>query len=86
MKPKSWTECPLIILESILWDVELDYDPYESSKAETIHRITNSTWDLRNERILNRFWDRFSESEFRSRLLSVKQNLERQLENLNTYL
>lgn len=43
MKPKSWTECPLIILESILWDVELDYDPYESSKAETIHRITNST-------------------------------------------
>lgn len=88
MKPKSWEECPSVILEDLLWDVELDYDSYESSKAEVIHEIicNANCVSRRNEFILNEFWDHFTESAFRHRLLNVKQQLEWQLENLNTYL
>lgn len=41
MKPTEmkFDELPCSVQESLLWDMELDYDGYESSKAETIHTI-----------------------------------------------
>ena len=88
MKPKSWRECPSIIFESILWDVDLDYDSYESSKAETIHNISCNVdcVCVRNESILNEFWEQLTEEDFQCRLLNAKKHLERQLDSLKTYL
>lgn len=39
MKPASFFDLPGSLQESLLWDMELDYDSYESSKAEKIHEI-----------------------------------------------
>lgn len=88
MKPKSWKECPGVVLESLLWDLELEYDIYESSKAETIHHITCNSDDISsyNEELIRDYWDNMTASDFRHRLLNVKQHLEWQLENVKAYL
>lgn len=40
-RPEKWYQLPYVLRECILWNVELDYDSYESSQAETIHDLMN---------------------------------------------
>lgn len=88
MKPKDWKECPNAILEPLLWDLDLDYDHYESSKAEVIHQITcnaDSASDY-NRGLIKGIWDKMSEIEFIRRATNAKESLERQLENVKSFL
>jgi hypothetical protein len=75
MKPKTWRECPYDVLEGILWDCDLEYDSYESSKAERIHEIQNGTIYEDNERIVNTAWSMLSEEDFRQRCKNVYESL-----------
>lgn len=87
MKPKDWKECPNAILEPLLWDLDLDYDHYESSKAEVIHQITcnaDSANDY-NRGLIKGRWDHMTETEFQHRLASAMNYLKSQLQNLETY-
>jgi len=76
-KPKSWNELPSQLLEDILWDIEdLDYCPYDSSKAECINDILNESITDTNKKIVNAYWQGLSNERFevyvRNRLESAK--------------
>ena len=80
MKPKTWQECPHTVLESILWECDLDYDSYEGSKEETIHSIHNGSIDDTNKRIVDTAWSFISENDFRLCCQVAIQFLQRELE------
>ena len=67
MKPKTWKECPHIVLEKLLENIELEYCRYESSSVETICEIldySNSSAANYNKFILERMWDRLTDEDF----------------------
>lgn len=65
MKPSKWQDCPSEILEDILSNIDLEYDHYESSKAEEIHIILNSRLSNRiNEYLLEDYWNKLTEIQF----------------------
>ena len=39
IKPDSFLDLPACLQERFLWECDLDYCPYESSKAEEVHSI-----------------------------------------------
>lgn len=51
-KPAKFSDLPYALQESLLWDMELDYDSYESSKAEAVHSISCGNASSRNEYII----------------------------------
>lgn len=68
MKPLYWQECPRSILEDFLWELELDYDPYEGSKAEVVHdALCGAGLSDTNEKIINACWRMLSEELFHDR-------------------
>ena len=63
MKPTEmkFNELPCSVQESLLWDMELEYDGYESSKAECIHMILcGSDCSSTNESIIKNYWKALS--------------------------
>lgn len=65
MKPESWTSIPSKLLETILWDIDsLDYEPYESSKAECINDTTNENVSDINRKIIDAYWKALSNEQF----------------------
>ena len=47
--------------DAMLWDMELEYDGYESSKAETIHMILcGSNCSSTNDLIIKNYWEALS--------------------------
>ena len=68
-KPKTWNQLPTRLLEEILWDIEdLDYEPYESNKAECIHNILNEGITDTNKKIVNAYWQALSDESFISKV------------------
>lgn len=52
----SFDDLPSTLQERLLWDMELDYCSYESSKAVTIHDImTGSTFSSTNQAIVTNY-------------------------------
>jgi hypothetical protein len=52
---------PDSVRESLLWDMELDYDGYESSKADTIYGILFSgNCSATNDLIINNYYKALS--------------------------
>jgi len=52
----TFDQLPASIQERLLWDMELDYDSYESSNADTIHSIlVGSTFSERNQQIVRNY-------------------------------
>lgn len=88
MKPKNWMSSPTVILETLLWDLELDYDHYESSKPETIHYILSNPDSVStyNKGLISGHWNAMSEIEFQRRVKNEMDKLKNQIENLETYL
>jgi hypothetical protein len=82
MKPTTWEEVPHSLLHNLLWDMDLDYDPYESSKAEAIDNIVNGIISQINEGVIKSYWNGLSEKDFQSKVKSTKEELIRQLELL----
>ena len=60
-KLEKWESLPGRLLNSILWDIDsLDYDPYESSKAECIDNISNGIISDTNQKIIDAYWKALS--------------------------
>jgi hypothetical protein len=60
MKP-DFNDLPWSIQERLLWEMELDYNNYESSKAETIHEISNGYVYSPNDLIIKNYYKAISE-------------------------
>ena len=76
MKPTEmkFNELPCSVQESLLWDMELEYDGYESSKAETIHTILcGSHCSSTNELIIKNYMLALSKEALRDRLAALTQ-------------
>lgn len=86
MKPESWKHLPGPILEQFLWDCELEYDSYESSKAERVHSILNGSIYEDNQRIVDTAWKFMSEDSFRIRCENARNSLKSQLEEIQELL
>ena len=74
MKPTEmkFSELPCSVQESLLWDMELEYDGYESSKAETIHTILcGSHCSSTNELIIKNYMLALSKEVLRDRLAAL---------------
>ena len=65
-KPDNWKVLPANLLEEILWEVDLDYDPYESSMAEKVHDIICDNVSCENQRLIDHYWDHLTEERFES--------------------
>ena len=65
-KPDNWMVLPANLLESILWEVDLDYDPYESSMAEKVHDIICENVSDTNQRMIDAYWENLTEERFES--------------------
>jgi hypothetical protein len=79
MKPASWENLPLSVREQFLWDCELEYDSYDSGKAECIHEILNGVINDENQRIVDMAWKSMSPETFRLRLEQARDTVKEQL-------
>lgn len=86
MKPDSWQQCPFDVLEQFLAldNIELDYDPYESSRIEVIESILWNTDSVSatNKYRLDTAWKRMTDEEFKR----LVQDRIRSLEERAAYL
>ncbi len=84
MKPTKWQDCPDALLNRFLWECELEYDPYESSKAEAIHSIECDPGSMssENSRIIRTAWSFLSEDTFSAWVKQGIESLEIQLTEL----
>ena len=73
MKPTEmkFNELPWSVQESLLWDMELEYDGYESSKAECIHQILCGNCTTTNELIIKNYMLALSKEVLRDRLAAL---------------
>lgn len=79
MKPNTWRDCHILFLERLLWDCELDYEPYESSKESTIHGILCGTISSINEKIVSTAFHIMSEEDYAHRVKVLCDYLEQSL-------
>ena len=86
MKPQSFFDLPDVLIESFLWDMELEYDPYEGSKAETIHSILYNPPSSNNEYAVSNYWKALSEESFQMRVKSIKESLENELKAVSSLI
>lgn len=57
MTKPDFFSLPGDIIENMLWDMDLKYDPYESSKSEVIHEILcDYSGGHRNKDIIARYY------------------------------
>ena len=86
-KPPNFFDLPAILQEDLLWDMELDYDHYESSKAETIHLILFSKSHIgsRNKDIIENAYKFMNESFLAERAKSLLRSEEMEIEALRGF-
>jgi hypothetical protein len=83
----NFNDLPLALRESLLWDMELEYDSYEGSKAETIHTLLNEGWTgTYNTNLISDYWKNLSEENFRNRVVGLVDEHKRSIEQLEHLL
>jgi hypothetical protein len=86
-KPESWRNLPNAVLDLWLSNyVELDYEPYESSRAEVHHHVLCGNVTSRNEDIIQEAYKNLSLETLETVTKNVLQDLERQLEVVKNFL
>ena len=84
MKPTEmkFSELPCSVQESLLWDMELEYDGYESSKAETIHQILCGSCycSSTNELVIENYYKALSAESLFRHILNVHDDAKRQVD------
>lgn len=83
MKPTEmkFNELPCSVQESLLWDMELEYDGYESSKAECIHQILCGSYcSSTNELIIKNYYKALSPESLFRHILNVHDHAKRQVD------
>lgn len=89
MKPKDWQKCPYVILDTFLWNLDLDYDSYESSLADTIHSIHCNGSDgtsRQNIEMIEERWNALTEEEFSYMCKNCINSLESQIDQLRDFI
>jgi hypothetical protein len=76
------------MLEEWLWDRNLDYDGYESSKAEEVHSImcNEPRKDSTNGRLLAAAWSCITDEEYRLLLTGHRDRLKDELQEVEQQL
>ena len=84
MKPTSFFDLPWALQEILLWEMNtLDYDGYESSRAECIHDISNGNVSTANKGYINNFYQNVSVEYLQLRATQAKESHLRSIEELN---
>ena len=80
----EFNDLPEVVQEYLLWDMELDYDGYESSKAETIHMILcGSDCSSTNESIIKNYWKALSPERLSVFLGHAEEHVKRTTDGVN---
>ncbi len=86
-RPELWYKLPYSVQESIIFNCELDYCPYEGSNAEATNSILcNPDISSRNGRIIQEYYKQLSDAELTMIIVNNLDSLERQVEGLKQYL
>lgn len=84
MKPTSFSDLPDVLQEILLWEMNtLDYDCYESSRAECIHAIMNGNVNSTNSGYIKNFYQNVSVDHLQLRATQAKESHLRSIEELN---
>jgi ribosomal silencing factor RsfS len=87
MKPASFNDLPGSLQESFLWDMELDYDSYESSKAECIHMINvGADISSTNKMIIANYFKALSVETISARAVNIFKDIQRQELEMHNFL
>ena len=84
MKPTSFFDLPWALQEILLWEMDtLDYDSYESSRAECIHEISYGSISSSNIYLIENFYKKVSVYKLQRIAKSSKESHLRSIEELN---
>lgn len=87
MKPASFFNLPYDLRESLLWDIELDYDSYESSKEACIHGIMNESYDLdRNKDKIANYYKALDEESLTACAINVEKDITARSRALRSFI
>lgn len=86
-KPE-WNTLPRVMQEELLWDMELDYDGYESSKVEEINSILAEDGYISsiNEAIIKNYYKALSLPDLIVKVQHVRDRLVRELAGVTDLL
>jgi hypothetical protein len=84
MKPTSFFDLPWVLQEILLWEMDnLDYDSYESSRAECINYISGGDVSSNNKYIIDNFYKNVSVDKLQHISASSKESLQRSIYELD---
>ncbi len=79
----TFNQLPSQLQERLLWEMDLDYDSYESSMAEEIHNTLNGRASLTNERIINTYCTALSDEVLKEHIAILRGQLSQQINSLD---
>lgn len=89
-RPTCWNHLPRLLRELIVeknW-AKIEYDPYESSRTESIDALLN--YDLgeydRNNKIIQSVYEKMPDEEIEALAKDGIESLETQIKNLHSFL
>lgn len=80
-RPAKWQDLPYSIQESIIGNCDLEYDSYESSRAEAIENLLNGN-GYDNDDVVQHYYSQMSDDELFELICRNVGNLQEQLNNL----
>ena len=75
-----FSDLPGSVQEYLLREMELDYDGYESSKAETVHNIMHGDCSPTNELIIKNYYKALSPEFLFQYIVNVHDDAKRQVD------
>jgi hypothetical protein len=86
IKPAKFSDLPYRLQEELLWDMELDYDSYESSKESAIHEWSNGQVSANNKYIIENSYKNMTEDFLLGRAKSLLENEEFIIKQLREFV
>lgn len=86
MKPTNFSDLPIDLQESLLWDMELDYCSYESSKESAIHDYMNGNVSRTNQLIITNYYKALDETSLIGRAINVEKDVTARSHSLRSFL
>ena len=82
MKPNSFFDLPYRLRESLLHDMDLKYDSYESSREETIAGILNGNCCSDNKYAIENAFESMTEDFLKERAQDILEGIEHEKRSL----
>jgi hypothetical protein len=86
MKPKSFFDLPTLLQESLLWDMELRYDSYDSSMDVCVREIMSGNIRDGNHNVIESSFNFMSESFLVDRAKSIKEEYLQKMVALDNFI